>query len=269
MRDLLSSLVLPNSSQESFHSISSQPRADSPPPSALKTAPIAPTAPEIQTSAFQAAGLPVYDVDIFLKENKPLHSNSASNNKYPAKNYSQSAASPAEPVSLGTKTSFHVAALNMQCQLKGFLPIFEIEGDASNADFGGLLKLRDMTITSDQRWHSKKEAREGLAEKGLESVQGMEAKRKEIGTPSEPGTNWVGILHGKQAENDICPGSKKSDKLTPLCYRYRIPLPSPRPNLQRVRSRPRIRLHRHHPFSTRPALRFHDQRLPLQEGSPH
>jgi len=36
-----------------------------------------------------------------------------------------------------------------------------------------------------------------LAEKGLETVNGMEATRKEPGTPQEPRKNWVGMLHGK------------------------------------------------------------------------
>ena len=86
-----------------------------------------------------------------------------------------------------------MGALNTQCQSKGFLPVFEIEGET---DFGGVLKLRDVNITSDRRWASKKEAREGLAEKGLETVNGMEAKQRELGT-LEGRKNWVGMLHGK------------------------------------------------------------------------
>ena len=104
-------------------------------------------------------------------------------------------------MSLGTKTSFRVAALNTQCQTRGFLPVFEIEGET---DFGGVLRLRDVTVTSDQRWQSKKDAREGLAEKGLEVVKLMGFTSKEPPIPQESGRNWVGMLHGmSKSENGI------------------------------------------------------------------
>ena len=57
-------------------------------------------------------------------------------------------------------------------------------------------------VTSDQRWQSKKEAREGLAEKGLEAVKDVEASSKEPGMPQEPGRNWIGMLHG-MSKNDV------------------------------------------------------------------
>lgn len=72
--------------------------------------------------------------------------------------------------------------------------MFEIEGET---DFGGVLKLRDVNVTNDQRWSSKKEAKERLAEKGLETVKGMEASKKEAGPPQERKTDWVGMLLGK------------------------------------------------------------------------
>lgn len=76
------------------------------------------------------------------------------------------------------------------------MPDFQIDGDAI-ADFGGILKIGDVTIASDERWHSKKEAREALAEKGLEAVKDMEAKRKGTSTPAEKDKNWIGMLVGK------------------------------------------------------------------------
>ena len=103
---------------------------------------------------------------------------------------------PAQPVPLGSKSSHHITALNLLCQQKGLLPNFEIDGDASTADFGGLLKIGDLTFTSDERWHSKKEAREALAVMALEHVKGMEGKKKEPGTPGENNKNWIGMLVG-------------------------------------------------------------------------
>jgi len=197
MADLLNSLVVPSSprsSQDSFRSLSSQPRTQSasPPPSksqAISTGPL-----PFQDPAFQAASLPVYDIDSYLAQNAGLRS-TPSNTKKASKRPAPANTGSPEPVSLGTKTGgFAVATLNTQCQIKGFLPAFEIDGVS---DFGGALKLRDVTVTSDQRWSSKKEAKEGLAEKGLERLKSMEATSKEPGVPQEVGKNWVGMLHGK------------------------------------------------------------------------
>lgn len=198
MADLLSSLILPSSprsSQESFRSVASQ--ADTSSSSLAKAQSTSTTFSA--SAAFQQAGLPVYDIDHYLKENANLRATS-SNSKSLSQRPAQIANGTAEPVHLGTKTSYFVAALNTQCQLKGFVPVFEIEGDASNADFGCVLKLRDVEVTSDQRYPSKKEARERLAEKGLEVVKGIEAKKGESGAAAEPGKNWVGLLHGESMD---------------------------------------------------------------------
>ena len=93
-----------------------------------------------------------------------------------------------------------MSALNSLCQLKGVMPIYEIDGDISNADFGGVLKIGEITIASDERWHSKKEVKEALAEKGLDAVKTMDAKRKELATPGEARRQWVGIMNGKAFE---------------------------------------------------------------------
>ena len=208
MADLLASLVGPSSqrsSQESFRSLSSQPRTHSPSPSS-KPLPTPPTSTTFQTSAFQAAGLPVYDVDSYLAQNASLRSRPTNNNTNPSKGSGPNPTSVQEPVPLGTKSSFHIAALNTQCQSKGFLPVFDIEG---TADFGGVLKLRGVTVTSERRWNSKKEAREGLAEKGLGIVKEMEAKPKESGGSQEAGRNWIGLLNGEYYSLLSCNAWKK------------------------------------------------------------
>ena len=195
MADLLTSLVVPSSprsSQESFRSLSSQPCRTPPPPSSPKRLSSAPTPSTDQTSVSQAASLPVYDIDSYLAQNAdlrsaPLIKNSSSNT------YTAGSANCIEPVSLGKKTGFYVSALNTQCQVKGFLPVFKIEG---TTDFGGVLKLRDTTVAADQRWCSKKEAKEALAERGLEILKRIEAIAKVAGEAHEPGKNWVGLLHG-------------------------------------------------------------------------
>ena len=151
-----------------------------------------------QTSALQAAKLPIYGVDAYLAapENAALLHRAPDRKNAPMKQPTPTL-DPAHPVSLGSKSSHHVAALHLLCQQKGLALNFQIDGDASNADFRGYLKVGDLTIASGQRWHSKKEAREALAEMGFESVKGMKDKRKQPGTPAEKDNNWVGMLHGK------------------------------------------------------------------------
>lgn len=73
MADLTYSLILPknssNGSQESFYSVSSQPPPSSiPMPSSQAQEPIPPFSSQAQPSAFQAAGLPVYDIDSYLTD---------------------------------------------------------------------------------------------------------------------------------------------------------------------------------------------------------
>ena len=198
MADLMSSLILPkngsNGSQESFHSVSSQPPPNSVlMPSSQAEEPTSPSSSQAQASCFQAAGLLVYDIDSYLTDPK----NAELLKKTPKGNQSQHktpqrASNSLEPVLLGSRTSYHVSALNSLCQLKGVMPIYEIDGDISNADFGGVLKIGEITIASDERWHSKKEVKEALAEKGLDAVKTMDAERKELGTPGEARRQWFG-----------------------------------------------------------------------------
>ena len=99
-----------------------------------------------------------------------------------------------EPVSLGSKTRYHVTALNLLCQSKGLTLVFEIDG---LVDFGGVVKIGGTTVTSEERWRSKKDAREGLAEKGLDVAKTMDVKGKQDETSGEAGKNWIGVLLGE------------------------------------------------------------------------
>ena len=202
MADLLESLVLQNSSQESFHSLAEHPLPSSRTDVSTNQASDTPQpTSQSQLSALQAAGLQIHNVDAYFAapENaallEPQHR--APDRKNTTTKQSQPGLDPTQPVSLGSKSSHHVTALNLLCQQKGLSPDFQVDGDASNANFGGVLKIGDVTITSDERWHSKKEAREALAEKGFETVKGMEGKRKEASAPGEKDKNWIGMLVGK------------------------------------------------------------------------
>ena len=202
MADLLASLVIAqsNSSQESFHSSFCQAPPSSA-PALTSTAHNMPPEPSSEThaSAFQAADLPIYDIDLFLtnSRNAALSKQSPTKSSTAQQKASQQAINLPEPISLGSKTSHNVATLNTLCQTKGLLPIYEIDGDASEPGFYGVIKIGNITLSSDDRRRSKKEAREGLAAKGLEIVKAMEAQRKQPESYSDGGKNWVGMLLGK------------------------------------------------------------------------
>lgn len=199
MADLLESLVVYNSSQESFHSLAEHALPSSLKDVSTKQASDTPQpTSQSQLAALQAVGLPIHSVDAYLAapENAALL-HRAPDRKNATTKQSQPGLDPAEPVSLGSKSSHHVTALNLLCQQKGLLPDFQVDGDASNAIFWGVLKVGDVTITSDERWHSKKEAREALAERGFDIVKGMDGKRKEASAPGEKEKNWIGVLLGK------------------------------------------------------------------------
>ena len=198
MADLLESLIVANSSQESLHSIAEHLPPSSPAHVSATHDSATPQSPlQSQLLARQATGLPIYGVDDYLAapENAALLRRAPDRKIAPMKQQ-KAETDPNQPVSLGSRSSHHLVALNLLCQQKGLMPDFQIDGDASTADFGGLLKVGDVTIASDQRWHSKKEAREALAEMGLETVKGMAAVRKEPGTPGQQDNNWIGMLGG-------------------------------------------------------------------------
>ncbi len=196
MADLLESLILPNSSQESFHSLTEHPSTSSPKDFSVDhDSATSQTSSQSQSSALQAAGLPIYGVETYLAapENAALLHRAPDRKNAPTKQPEPEN----QPVSLGSKSTHHTTALNLLCQQKGLVLDFQIDGDASNTNFGGLLKIGDETIAGDERWHSKKEAREALAEMAFETAKNMEAKRKEPGTSGVKDKNWIGMLQGK------------------------------------------------------------------------
>lgn len=76
--------------------------------------------------------------------------------------------------------------------MRGIVPKYEIEGDQS--DFGGWLQIGNETISRDERWKTKKDAKEGLAEMGVELVKGLREKEMEKEPVAGPQPNWVGLL---------------------------------------------------------------------------
>ena len=185
MSDILPSLIVPKGSQESFRSAQSQ-------PSSLLVEPV-----------HEAAELPIFHIDNYL--NDPKNRALLDPNTHQQQNQGSSfcAKPPAndnspQPVQLGVKTSnpsTNVVALYHLCQERGLLPEFEIDGNQNG--FGGVLRLGEHTVVSEQKWRSKKEAKEGLAEKGVFVVGQIEVKGK---SPAAGGggssENWIGKLLG-------------------------------------------------------------------------
>ena len=267
MTDLLKSLVLPSSSQESFHSLAERFSSSSPAPdTANHDSATSQSPPLSQPSALQAAGLPIYDVDAFLAapENATLLHH-ASDRKNAPTQQRKPEINPSQPVSLGSRSTHHVTALNTLCQQKGLVPDFQIDGSASNADFGGFLKIGDVVIARDERWHNKKEAREALAERGLETVKSMEAQKKIPKTPSVKDKNWIGLLHGQSPVL-----TKLKARLSVLTIYARVPQfhqPTGRTNIPRLLARILIQFYMYHPLSPRPILWFLSGAVPVKESS--
>lgn len=101
---------------------------------------------------------------------------------------------PKIPVS--QTTSHNLPLLHQESQQRGLLPWFEIEGD-QRIGFGGNVTVGDKTITSEERWHTKKAAKEGLAEKAVGIVKAMPLSLKRKGSVGETQENWIGMLHGE------------------------------------------------------------------------
>ncbi|MCJ1348964.1 hypothetical protein MMC31_007197 [Peltigera leucophlebia] len=118
------------------------------------------------------------------------------------------------PVQLGEPiSSFHIAELNHLGQKLGKVPEYDLEGDGQQG-WGGKLVFGDQTITKDGiRWQTKKAAKAGLAELGLEAMKGM------IGVPNIPKTgDWVRLLHEFYSQ------SSSSDAAGPVYMEYSIGL---------------------------------------------
>ena len=179
----LSGLVALNGSHESFHSTKSSqiPMADSQ------------LASDPQTSVLQSRDLQLQDIEEFLSSPDMQALLTTSGGKQRA--FVGSNSSTTEPTQLGApKTSHHVTLLYLQCQQRGLNPEFEIEGVQNG--FGGSVTINGQTFSSDEQWHSKKEAKEGLSQKALPFVQAMEHRVKLAVAPQE---NWIGKLLGKTA----------------------------------------------------------------------
>ena len=117
-------------------------------------------------------------------------------------------------------TTHNVGKLNNQCQKLGLNARYEIDGDQPTG-FGGFLQLGSHTITMDERWPSKKAAREGLAQKGLAVVKDLNRKKAEDESSVE---NWIGLLHSKRGNLcysiSFCPSLSMhaSSKLTTFSF---------------------------------------------------
>lgn len=220
MGDLLHTLVLPNtstfhpnSSQESFHSAKEQ-GGISIPLKSRQNRPAEQSHNQLDSQTSASTNLAsasahdsgqVYDVDAYLADpaNVALLQSAASSAQHA--NYKEAESSNKEqrlqPVELGTQTSHYVSRLYEECQAKGLTPVFDIEGEADRATFGGVLRIGDATITLADQCGSKKKARERLAEKGVEVIKNMKAGMKEdspagVEGGTEKEVNWIGMLQG-------------------------------------------------------------------------
>ncbi|KAL9029446.1 MAG: hypothetical protein Q9196_002321, partial [Gyalolechia fulgens] len=183
-------------SNESFHSSHSQQQLTSP----IVTAPPNLVATDLHAAALNAAGLSVYDAEAYLNDPRnqlPINSppvKSPPHKKQKVKEGSSSSAS-GTPVQLGApKTTHHVSALHQLCQERGLIAEYAIDGGQAEG-FGGTVTIGGQTAASEQRWKSKKEAKEALAGLGLPMVWEMDAvKREKQGVSGEHDKNWVGLL---------------------------------------------------------------------------
>ena len=199
MADLMSSLLTPDgkrleykSSEESFHSITNElPNSSLSRKENKASVTIDNHEPAEKgqiTSSVHEIGQAV-DVDTFLKS---LESSIISKSTYSGTK--QSSADPLRPVELNTTTNHYVATLNNLCQANGISPIFDINGEADKALFGGTLKVGDQTFTLQTQCRSKKEAKERLAESAIGPVKAMGPQKRDSTQPDE---NWVGKLQGR------------------------------------------------------------------------
>lgn len=110
------------------------------------------------------------------------------------------------------KTSHNLPLLHQESQTRGLLPRFEIEGD-QRIGFGGKVTVGDKTITREERWHTKKAAKEGLAEKAVGIVIAMPPlkRKRSVGEIQE---NWIGMLHGDPLL--LCPFVFKLSTFLPM-----------------------------------------------------
>ncbi|KAI4144177.1 MAG: hypothetical protein L6R39_004293, partial [Caloplaca ligustica] len=228
MADALSSLertLALKKSDESFHSSHSQQPSVSPG--------LSNTATDVHAAALKAAGLPIYDVEAYLNDPRnqealnslPVNSPSSKKQKGNVKGPSSANCTP---VQLGApKTSHNVTGLVQLCQERGLVAEFEIEGDQPRG-FGGAVTVGEETIASEQRWPSKKEAKEGLAELALPVAREMEAvvKKGVKGGKGEQQKNWLGMLLEYHNATDPTTGAVYTEYALGLQFAATCTIPS-------------------------------------------
>ena len=184
-------------SNESFHSTHSHQQPDSPRLTSVTNH----ESTDLHSEALKAAGIPIYNLDAYLSEARSHGVLNSTPVKLPPpkkqKLGDDSSSSSYTPLQLGTpKTTHNIAALHQLCQERGLRPEFEIDGDQAGG-FGGMVTVNGQTIASEQRWKTKKEVKEGLAELAVSVVAEMEAVGKGNGEKGKQEKNWVGLLLGK------------------------------------------------------------------------
>ncbi|MCJ1378906.1 hypothetical protein MMC17_002005 [Xylographa soralifera] len=200
MSDLLSSLLIPKTSHESFHSASSHP----------STHPVSPPSPTPQHTLPTAHGPPLhlYDVSTFLSaptttsllSTPPTTATTATNAHLPV------------PLS-GPYSAASVSRFYELCQDKGLTPLFTITADPLRPQhFAGSLAVGPATLVLDASQPSKKEARQLLAERGCALVRAMAPRvaRADHDPPAQA-ENWVGKLLEFSALNPDQPAPTFTD----------------------------------------------------------
>ncbi|KAI4114472.1 MAG: hypothetical protein LQ345_004750 [Seirophora villosa] len=153
---------------------------------------------DIHSAAFEK-GVPIYNVDAYLNDPRNQEHGTSPPAKSPLHKEQKAgdgsaSSKPCTPVQLGApRTSYHVTALYQLCQERGLRAEFELDGDHSRW-FGGMVTVGAQTLASEQRWRTKKEAKEGLAELALPVAREMEAVWKQKAEQASQEKNWVGML---------------------------------------------------------------------------
>lgn len=200
---------------------------------------------DVHSAAFEK-GVPIYNVDAYLNDPRNREHGTSPPAKSPLHKEQKagdgsSSSKPCTPVQLGApRTSYHVAALYQLCQERGLRAEFEFDGDHSRW-FGGMVTVGAQTLASEQRWRTKKEAKEGLAELALPVAREMEAVWKQKAEQASQEKNWVGMLLGEFFTADACletsfpqstkqPSKDRSDQLSILTLRLQNTTMRPTPS---------------------------------------
>lgn len=194
----LGSMLAANSSHESFHSTSSNHHLSA-------------DAVVADTGTPDGAPLQLHDVETFLNDPSTIALLTTATSSKQRKVATGSSSSSAEPIQLGSpKTSYNVSLLYVECQQRGIDPEFEFEGDQFG--FSGSVTINGETLSSDQLWATKKEAKESLSAKALPFVKAMKRPEKVAAGPQE---NWIGKLQGEAACPESPSNCRSFAQLTP------------------------------------------------------